>query len=328
MRRLLGPAALLAGLSACSPAYVYKAWRGQARILSSRRPIDKVVADPAAPAALKDKLKLVEDIRRFAFDRMGLPPSKNYTQYATVPGEAVSWVATASRKTRFEAKTWWFPFIGRVPYKGYFDRLDARKEGAALEAEGWDAYVGGVSAYSTLRWFRDPVLSTMVDLPPGELAELLLHELTHTAIFFKGQADFNEALATFFGREGAREFLAGRFGADSPELADYRKGLAEDEERSLLMEELYAELDTLYSGPASDAEKLERREEVFARWKPRLGLRILNNAVVLAHRRYHFELGDFAAAFERSGRDWRKMLMMMNGLDPRQPRKALQAMGG
>ena len=322
----IGIFAAAAGLlSACSPVYVYKAARGQARLMASRRPIEKVIADPAAPPELKDKLGLVLDIRRFAEGPMAIPPTKNYTQYARVPGEAVTHVVSACRKTRFEAKTWWFPFVGRVPYKGYFDRADAEKEQGGLEAAGWDSYVGGVTAYSTLRWFKDPVLSTMVGRPPGEVAELLLHELTHTAVYFKDQADFNETAATFFGRQGAKEFLAAQFGPDSPQLAEYRKTLEEDDERSRLFDELYDGLEKLYASPASEAEKLERREEIFGRYRPRLAVKTLDNAVVLMYRRYHYDLGDFAKEYDRLGQDWRKMLTAMKGLDPRDPRQALKA---
>ena len=157
------------------------------------------------------------------------------------------------------------------------------------------------------------------------MAELLLHELTHTAVYFKDQADFNETAATFFGRQGAKEFLAARFGPDSPQLAEYRKTLEEDDERSRLFDELYDGLEKLYASPASEAEKLERREEIFGRYRPRLAVKTLDNAVVLMYRRYHYDLGDFAKEYDRLGQDWRKMLTAMKGLDPRDPRQALKA---
>lgn len=323
MRRFATPA-LAALLCGCSPAYVYKSWRGHARLMSSRRPVAKVLADPATPARLREQLSWVVEARRFAFERIGIPPTENYTEFSEVPGSAATWIVSASRKLRLEPKLWWFPFLGRVPYKGHFERADADREREALEREGWDTFVGGASAYSTLRWFRDPVLSTMLDREPGELAELLLHELTHTAVFFKGEVDFNEALATYFGERGAEEFLASRWGPDSPQLAGYLKGRAEQEERWKALDELHGELERLYASPAPDSEKLERREGLFARYRGRIGLKALNNAVVLAHRRYRYDLEDFRKAHERLGGDWRKLLERMRALDRKDPRAALK----
>ncbi|MBI4348718.1 MAG: aminopeptidase [Elusimicrobia bacterium] len=316
--------ALAVALSGCSPVYVFKAWRGHARLLSSRRPIERVLADPATPEPLREKLRVVLDARRFAFETVGIPPTDNYTEYAAVKGPAVTWVVSASRRTRFEAKRWWFPFVGRVPYKGHFERSDAEAERAALERDDWDAACGGVSAYSTLRWLRDPVLSTMLESGPGETAELLLHELSHAAVFFKGQVDFNEAFATYVGETAGAEFLASRFGTESAELAEYRRALGERAAKAKTVDALYDELAALYGGPGSDAEKLEARKKVFERYREPLGLATLNNAVVLAHRRYRYDLSDFATARRRTGGDWRKWLAEMKSLDPKDPRADLK----
>ncbi|MBI5200696.1 MAG: aminopeptidase [Elusimicrobia bacterium] len=321
MRAVLLAALLLSG---CSPVYVYKAWRGQARLMSARRPIEKVLADPAADAATKRKLELVLDVRRYAFETIGIPKTGNYSEYSKVDGPAVSWVVSGSKRTALEPKTWWFPFVGSVPYKGFFDKADAEAENAALEKDGWDAFYGGVSAYSTLRWFQDPVLSTMLEQPDGALAEVLIHELTHTALFFKSQVDFNEALATYVGETACRRFLAARYGADSKELAQYLKSLEEQEARSKLLDELYAELDALYKSPASDAEKLEKRTPIFERCAKRLGYKKLNNAVLLSQRRYRYDLSDFRRAHEKAGNDWRKFLDAMKALDRRSPREDLK----
>lgn len=323
MKRLLA-LVLLASTLGCSPVYVVKAWRGHSRLMSARRPIAEVLKDPAVSPALKERLALVSEIRRFAFERMAIPPSKNYTRFVDVEGEAATWVVTGSKKTAFEAKTWWFPFVGRVPYLGYFDRESAAREAGKLEKAGLDSWVGGVRAYSTLRWYEDPVLSTMLQDPAGDVAELLLHELSHTAIFFSSQVDFNEALATYFGEAGADEFLEKRYGPGSAEAAEYRRGREEEAERSRLLDELYGELAKLYASPASEAEKLERRRPVFDDYRQRLGAPVLNNAVVLGHRRYRYDLSDFRRAHERLGRDWGKLLGLLKGLDRDRPREALR----
>lgn len=324
MRRLFG-LLLVATTLGCSPVYVYKAWRGHSRLMSARRPIAELLADPATAAPVRERLELVSAIRRFAFERMAIPASKNYTRFVKIDGEAASWVVTGSKKTAFEAKTWWFPFVGRVPYLGYFDRASAAREAGKLERAGLDSWVGGVRAYSTLRWYEDPVLSTMIDGPAGDVAELLLHELTHTAVFFSSQVDFNEALATYFGEAGAEEFLALRFGPSSAELEEYKRQRDEEAERSRLLDELYGELAKLYASPATEAEKLERRRPVFDGYRQRLGAPVLNNAVVMGHRRYRFDLSDFRRAHERVGRDWGKLLEVLKGLDRARPREALRA---
>lgn len=315
----------LALLSGCSPAYVYQAWRGHSKLMSGQRPIPDVLADPSTPPLVRERLQLVDDIRRFAFERMAIPRTDNYTRYVRVPRDAATYVVTASERAALKPKTWWFPFIGRVPYKGFFERADAQREAERLEHEGLDTLVGGVSAYSTLRWFKDPVLSTMVEGSPGETAELLLHELTHTAVFFKGQADFNEALATFFGEAGAEELLKSRYGTDSSELKELLEGRKKEADRSRLAEELYGELQKLYASEAPLSRKLEDRETVFARFRERLGLKRLNNAVVLSHHRYRYDLSDFRKAHERLGGDWGKLLALLKSLDQRRPREALKA---
>lgn len=316
---------LAAFLCACSPAYVFQAWRGHHRLVSRQKPIDAVLADPSTPPALADKLRLVKEVRAFAFDRLGIPPTPNYSTYVPVEGPAVTYAVSAARRTRLEPKTWWFPVIGRVPYKGYFRRDDAERDRAELERKGWDAIVSGVAAYSTLRWSRDPVVSSMLDGSPGEIAETLLHELTHTFVFFKGQVDFDEALATFVGRDAAEDFLSARFGPASAELAEHRRRAEDEARRAAAFDELYRELEALYGSARPDAEKLAAREAVFSRYRPRVEARVLNNAVVLAERRYDYDLSEFREARRRCGGDWRRTLERLRDLDARRPREALRA---
>lgn len=320
---------LCAGLSGCSPVYVMKSAAGHAKFLLRRQSIEKAVKDPRTAAPLREKLQLVLDARRFAVEELKLAPSADYTTFSKVDGP-VTFIVSGSSKTSLTPYEWWFPFVGRVPYKGYFHRADALKEKARLEAAGWDAYMRGVSAYNTPLWISDPLPSSVLDQPPGGVAELILHELTHGTVSFKDQTDFNESAATFVGQEGALAFLARRFGAGSQSLADYRQSLASDRAFDAVMQALRTRLEEVYRSSATTSGKLTEREAVFHEWQARFaafGVKLpeLNNAVVLAHGAYHTDLAAFAELHARVHGDWAKTVAVLRGLDRKAPASALRA---
>lgn len=328
MRRLwLGLAVLLCG---CSPVYVLKSWSGHGRLVSKQRPIREILADPAAPEDLKLRLKLVEDARAFAAETMGFKPSDSYTTYVETPRPYVTLAVSACRKTAFEAYEWWFPFVGKVPYKGFFDDSDALREAARLERKGYDTDTARVQAYSTLGWFSDPVLSTMLAEAPWNVAETLIHEMAHAELYFKGRTDFDESAATFIGRQGAADFIRSRFGEGSPEWEGMEREAAGREAFVEDMERLYGELSAVYSSASPEEEKLRRKEEVFAAFRSRreaLGAKVpkgLNNATVLAYRRYHLDLGDFARAYSWAGGDWRRFMDLLRSLEKNRPGESLR----
>lgn len=311
-------------LASCSPIYVAKVATGHAGLLWHRRSIEKAVRDPKTPAELKAKLEVVAAARQFAFDRMGLKRSREYSTYSIVKGPYLTYLVEACEKLRFQPYLWHFPIIGSFPYKGHFNPKDAQAEADALASKGFDTYIGGVAAYNTPLWFSDPVPSTVLSYEPGELSDLIIHELTHSTVFFKNNVDFNESLATFVGGQGAKDFLAQRYGADSKELKDFLKSRYDEARFGREMDELYAELDSVYKSSATDAEKLARRETVFAPALSRLNgegyhYKTLNNAVVMAHKVYHKDLADFERAYEAEGRDWPKTIGFLKGLDRRDP---------
>jgi len=315
---------LLPFLAGCSPAYVVKTWIGHERLMHQRRPVSVMLADPAVPEELKTRLRLIQEVREFAFDSLALPKTASYTSYAALPRQEVTYVVTACPKTELRPYDWWFPLIGRVPYKGFFDERGARREQAALDRRGLDTYVAGVTAYSTLGWWADPILPAMVSESPGAAAATILHELTHGYLYFKGDADFNEAAATFVGEEGAEDFLLRRFGEDSAQLKEWRAQQAARAQEDRLWEEVYGRLQALYSSPAPEREKLAEREEVFAEARARLKAGEINNAVVLAYRRYRGDLDDFRRARALLGRSWPRTLQLLRSLDKRRPREALR----
>jgi predicted aminopeptidase len=307
---------------------VAKAAAGHARLLWHSRSLAGALRDERVPEPIKAKLRLVGEVREFAFSRMGLQRTRDYAKYSPVPGP-VAYVVSACPFTRLKPYQWWFPVVGKVPYKGYFYEADAVREMRRMQARGYDARVGAASAYNTPLWFSDPIPSAVLYYSDGRLAELIIHELTHAAVWFKGRTDFNESLATFVGEAGARAFITRRFGADSAQMEEYRLDLAREQELGAAMDEIYSRLDALYRRPDSDDDKMAQREEVFVWGRKRLadiGQPLdepLNNASVLAYRLYHHDLAAFRGLYERNGRDWPKTLAAFKALDRRDPYAAL-----
>lgn len=200
---------LLAGVvTGCrSVGYYQQAIAGQYEILSRQRPIKEVIADPQTRPVLRTRLQLVLDLRAYAASELKLKPDGHYLRYADLGRRYVVWNVYAAPEFSLEPKRWWYPVVGSLKYRGFFSEKDARDYAAVLEKEGYDVYVGGVDAYSTLGYFKDPVLNTFIHNDAPDLAELLFHELAHQRVFAKGDTDFNEAFATTVGQEGARRWL-------------------------------------------------------------------------------------------------------------------------
>ena len=204
-----GPAlaSAVVGLSACSPGYVLRAGWEEAKLLERSRPIREVVGDTATSRELRNKLRLVTDARDFAERSLGLDAGDSFTSYAPVERDTLLLVVSAAPPYRLTWKTWWFPIVGRVPYRGYFDFEDARQEAEKLRRDGMDVYVRPTSAFSTLGWLPDPVLSTTLSADSVGIVQTVIHEITHTTYFPSGRADFNESFATFAGHVGAMAFF-------------------------------------------------------------------------------------------------------------------------
>ncbi|MGM9507309.1 aminopeptidase [Larkinella sp. GY13] len=195
--------------------------KGQFRILWNTRPVEEVMADASIPDSLKQKIELIQEIKRYAVDSLGINPSKNYTTFYDQHGQPILWVVVASEKYRLVAKEWEFPVIGTFAYKGFFERDRANQEQNELKQLGYDTRLNEVSAWSTLGFFRDPILSSMLKRSEGQLAELIIHELTHGTLFVKDNLEYNENLADFVGEYGALKFLTQKYGANSPAALGY-----------------------------------------------------------------------------------------------------------
>lgn len=194
---------------------------GQAKILMNTQEVSEVMADPNFPDSLKAKLEFIQEVREYAQDSLGLNDSENYTSIYDQGGKNSLWVVQACPEFSLEPFTWRYGFLGKLPYRGYFDSLKCVKLANELDELGYDVDVDPVQAWSTLGWFRDPILSNMLNDDEGMLARLIIHELTHSTLYVESDAEFNENLATFVGDQGAYLFLEDKYGIKSNEYRSY-----------------------------------------------------------------------------------------------------------
>jgi predicted aminopeptidase len=305
----VGLAATVAG---CSPTYVLRAGYEEAKILWRREPIAAILARPDVEPDVRRKLELVLDARRFA-ESLGLKIGGNFTALSYVDGPTMLYVLTATPRTALEPHTWWFPIVGSVPYKGFFERHLAEAEAKSLIARGLDTSIRGAAAFSTLGWFDDPLLRHQLAGGEVALVNLVLHEVYHSTFYAKGAhaTAFNESLANFVGHRGAIDFFAARPG-DAELLARAREAWEDERRFAGFVQSLAARLRTLYA-ERDEAAALAGREALFAEAVaafPKLtfhGRRFerfddvpLNNAVLLQSLLYTTEielLEDVAARF-------------------------------
>jgi predicted aminopeptidase len=201
--------------------YGYDQAKDQLHIVFNTKPVQEIMGDPQVADSIKMKLALIQEIRAFATDSLGIHESENYTTFFDQKGKPILWLLTASKPYSLKAKKWHFPILGSVSYKGFFDLEKAKLEEAQLKEEGYDTNIGTVSGWSTLGWLKDPVLSGMLTRSEGSLANLIIHELTHGTLYVKDSVVFNENLATFIGDKGAERFLSYKYGKDSSQLQSY-----------------------------------------------------------------------------------------------------------
>ena len=330
----LAALALVAGCWACSPVYVVKAGLAEWRILRARQPIPEVLTDPATPSDTRDKLAFVAEARRFAADELAIDVGGAYSQFTALESDTLALVLSAAHRDRLASRTWWFPVVGHVPYKGFFDEGDARSEEAELQEEGFDTYLRPTAAFSTLGWFDDPVLSSMLRSDEIEAVETVLHELAHRYLFASGRVRFNESFATWVGRAGAVVFFCGRDGGgpDTVKCARAEARWRDYQRFGVFIDGLVAELQAVYADSTLDREAvLERRDRIFASALDRFDTRVqptfesitfggfrstpLNNATLLARMRYYHRLPDFAELQAEKGGLAPAMAYLRDGLE-------------
>lgn len=289
---------------------------GQARLLASRKPIARVIDDPATSPVLRERLAGAQQARRFASARLGLPDNRSYTQYADLHRDYATWTVFATAALSTQALTRCFPIAGCVPYLGYFTQARAQREADRLRALGNDVHVAGSAAYSTLGWFADPIVSPMLRWSDDELDGIVFHELAHQRVYVKDDTAFNESYASFVQRQGLREWRAAR-GLPAAKEADD----AIDRAFTTDVLALRAQLDGIYKSADADSAKLAAKARAFDAFRHRYHFgqsrRLLvdrrydrwvdgplNNASLLPFGLYDDWVPAFAALFESTSGDW------------------------
>ncbi|WP_050464935.1 aminopeptidase [Herbaspirillum autotrophicum] len=250
-------------LSGCnSLGYYAQAAHGQFSLLAQARPITEWLQDPATSPRLHSQLELVQNIRQFSIRTLALPDNGSYRSYAQLTRPFVVWNVVAAPALSLDARQWCFPIAGCVNYRGYYDQKEAQAYADGLAQAGDDVQVLGVPAYSTLGWFNDPVLSTFINYPAGEVARLIFHELAHQVAYAKDDSQFNESFATAVEELGLERWLAAH---GDPALNQAYQRFAERKKEFLaLLLKYRAQLQANYQGAGSDQEKLRRKAEIFA----------------------------------------------------------------
>ena len=310
---VLALAATWPGLFGIDVGYYLHLARGQWHLLWNQVPIERMLADENLDARTRERLEFVMEIRRFAIEELGLDASDTYTRFCDIGPGPVVWALTISPVDRLEPVRWSYPIIGSAPYRGYFDRARGEAARAVYDADGYDTYLRPVGAFSTLGWLPDPLLSSMLRYSIVDLGDTVIHELMHATVWVPDHADFNETMASFVGREGARTWLEGRpSGRDSLQLAGDARA-----DRAMLQQAFSRaaeQLDSLYAAPTSRRLKLSGKEALIADLRVRLKTEqwksdiygdfdrwTINNASLSIYRTYDRESDLFERLHSRLG---------------------------
>jgi predicted aminopeptidase len=234
-------------------------------------PIKKLLDRPGTPDSLKQFLRLVSEIRRFAADSIGLAKNRNYTTYVSIDKPYLINAVCASGAVDFIPYKWCYPLFGCWPLRGYFDKQDAKIEAERLAKKGYDVYVGRVDAFSSLGFFSDPVYSFMKNFPVYRIADLIIHEQTHATLYIKNEVDFDEELASFAGTEGALWFIRSKYGTSSDQYAKATSLSKDYDSYYRLIKSLYNKLSAVYNDSGLEyGKKITQKKEIIARFKDSL----------------------------------------------------------
>jgi len=320
---LLFPTWIALFLTGCGNVlYLSKLGWYQSSIAFHSVPVEEVLENQGVNHEAKEKIRFIQEVKRYGEEKLGLTRTKSYSKYFEAKGPILH-IITASEKDRLHLYRWDFPITGKVTYKSFFAKEDILKEKQLLETKGYDTFVQQASAYSTLGWLKDPIFSSMLRWDKVTLANLILHEMTHSTIYFKGRTDLNEQIATFVGNQGAIDFLSEKFGKGSREVVEATHCQEDDLVFSLWIDQACQQLSNFYAGEISRDEKLRGREELFRRLKENFKETMasfktdsyknfekmeMNNAVFLAYRRYIHRLGNFQTLYAYFGGDLRRTI--------------------
>lgn len=308
--------------------YFWHLTKGQLRLLWRAKPIVRVLKDPNLDAHIRKRLLLAEDIRAFAKDEIGLSTSRNYTTFVDIGKGPVSWNLVVCAKDQLAPRSWTYPIVGSMPYRGYFDREEAEEARDSFRRQGFDTYLRPVSAYSTLGWFPDPILSTMLRYSEADLADLLIHELTHATLWIESDVTFNESLASFVGEMGALIWLQKKYGPDAPVVKEVQDLRSDALVFRQFMYGIATKLDSVYASHTDVETKLEEKTRIFDEAKQAyydLPLKTdrydyfpqweLNNARVALYRVYQARTDIFERVFEAVGHNLNRAISVFKSCE-------------
>lgn len=306
----------------CIP-YLYHVSTEQAKIILNRKEIPEVIESEKNEGITKSKLKLIQTVREFAVKEIHVNPKGGFEYFTNLDREEVGWNVSASYPLKFESYTWWFPFAGTVPYKGYFDLPKAKEEEKNLIEKGFDTRVRITAAYSTLGWFSDPVLSPQLRMTEDELVSLVIHEMSHATVYFPGDSNFNESYASFVEEEGTEMFYRAHKSDKAEEVLEKRRKsklqsdiiISKVKDTAFKLKAMYEREDLI------DVEKLEQKKKIIEEYRAEILANAdkflnfnpekfkktpLNNENFIGILRYHSGSKLFQNKFEEVGRDFRK----------------------
>jgi predicted aminopeptidase len=322
--------AVVAVVASPTGRYLLRAAWSEGVILAHRRPITEVIADPHTTPALRAKLRLVLAARQFAADSIGLRAKQSFTMYTKLDHDTLVLVLAAAYRDRLQPVTWWFPIVGNVPYKGYFDFPAAVRAADGFRQDGFDALVRPSPAFSTLGWFSDPVVSTTLEADSAELANTVIHELTHNTYYAAGQATFNESFANFVGARGAEAFFRSR--GDTALARTVAERWVDEKTLGAFWTWVYDHLDSAFRAhPGADSgardARLAARDSIFKQARDSLAASLpkrthtiapealararLDNARLLARLVYMTDLDRFDAIYATAGGEVRRAVQQI-----------------
>lgn len=311
--------------------------QGQYRVLSESISVGSALRDPSLTAADREKILLVQEVRRYAEAKMWLDPTDNYTTYLPGPKRPPMHMLTVARRDRLEPHWWRYPFFGRSSYREYFNEQMARRDERLWQARGYDTYVSAASAYSTCGWFTDPIMSNMLDWEDERLIATVLHELTHATVISRHRTDFTESAAEFVSQAGAVDFVAWRYGADSPQMTRLLDMFHDERLHDAFFRDLAARAAATYAEEPTDLEQARRElfseaDMAYARYRERFRspsyrrsqLGEINNAILILRVNYG-STEPFREAFAAVRGDWRKFIKLLKkSAKKRQPFERLR----
>lgn len=325
---------LLIFLCNCQITYYSKSAYQQMWILTHRKPIEKVLQENDLKSEEAKKLKLTIQARNFAKETLKLKVGDSYSTFVRLKKPYVVWAVNASEKWKLEHYTWNYPIVGKLPYKGFPEEADAIEETRSFDNKKYDTYIRGVTAYSTLGWFADPLLSTMLHYNDHDLVNTIIHESTHATIFIKGNADFNERLASFIGNKGTELFYTQIEGIDSASLKQIKNENDDELLFSKFISDEIKQLEEFYNKHSSqnEIERQQQFDKIKFHFQSNLKSRLktnqfknfentsLNNARLLLFKTYVEDLSDFEKLYKLCEKNFDLFLVKIktieNSIDP------------